>query len=305
MELINPMIAPIQELPIDFGHKVSLHLLREDLIGGLVGGNKARKLKYNIIQALESHTATVLSFGGAYSNHILALAAAGRQFGLNTVGVIRGEELVANWKQNPTLKKAAEYGMKFEFISRSEYRKKEDPEFIQGLKARWGSVFIIPEGGTNKQAIKGCQEILSSQTHNFNVVCSAVGTGGTLAGIIKSSKSHQEILGFSALAGDFLNKEVQKWTSRTNWSITSDFTLGGYAKINSDLVAFINEFKHQYNTALDPIYTGKMMYGIFERIKAGYFPEKTRILAVHTGGLQGIPGMNQKLLKKGLPLLLT
>ncbi len=299
------MISKVEPIPIKFGAGVELSMLREDLIGGIVAGNKARKLKYNLRYALENNYTTVLSFGGAYSNHIVALAAAGKQFGLNTVGVIRGEELKDNWHDNPTLMQAANYGMKLEFISRLEYRNKEAPDFIAKLRAHWGSVYIIPEGGTNAMAIQGCQEILNNQTNKLNIICCPAGTGGTLAGIIESSKKDQEVIGFSALAGNFLNKEVSTWTSKTNWRVTDQYCFGGYAKINSDLVTFINEFKTTYGIRLDPIYTGKMMYGIFDMIKAGDFSENSRILAVHTGGLQGIAGMNKNLNKKGMPLLLT
>lgn len=305
MQLINPVKAAITPIELPLDSKVTLHLLREDLVGGMVPGNKARKLKYNIIQAQNQRATTLLTFGGAYSNHIVALAAAGKQFGFKTVGIIRGEELANKWQQNPTLQQAAGYGMHLEFISRQAYREKENPEFLDALMMQWGRVYIIPEGGTNTLAIQGCKEILSSNTYNYNYICAPVGTGGTLAGIIEASNTDQQILGFSALQGNFLESELCKLTQKRNWKLYSEYSFGGYAKINQQLITFINEFKNQYQIGLDPVYTAKMVYGIFEMIKAGNFSENSRILAVHTGGLQGIAGMNQKLLKKGMPLLIT
>ena len=305
MQLINPVKATITPVELPFNTKVTLHMLREDLVGGMVPGNKARKLKYNILQAQKQGATTLLSFGGAYSNHIVALAAAGKQFGFKTVGMIRGEELGDKWQQNPTLMQAAGYGMHLEFISRAAYRQKESSEFLDTLKTRWSSVYIIPEGGTNALAIQGCKEILNSNTAEYNYICAPVGTGGTLAGIIEASNADQKILGFSALHGNFLETELCKLTQKRNWKLHGEYSFGGYAKINQQLITFINEFKNQYQIGLDPVYTAKMVYGIFEMIKAGNFSENSRILAVHTGGLQGIAGMNQKLLKKGMPLLIT
>jgi 1-aminocyclopropane-1-carboxylate deaminase len=195
--------------------------------------------------------------------------------------------------------------MRFQFISREQYRQKESEEFLETLDQKYNSPYIIPEGGTNKLAIKGCEEILTQAHSEFDVVCVAVGTGGTLAGLANSCLINQKVMGFSSLKGDFLNKDIKKWVKNKQWTLTDSYSFGGYGKINLDLITFINTFYKQTGVALDPLYTGKMMYGIIDLLKTNYFPEKTRILAVHTGGLQGIEGMNQKLAQNGWPLLIS
>lgn len=286
---------------------ISLFIKREDLIDLFVSGNKFRKLKYNISEALQTNCNQILTFGGAYSNHIAATAAAGKKYGLKTIGIIRGEELGKNLAKtlatNETLKYAVEHGMQLYFISREDYRRKGDENFIEKLKAKFGSFYLIPEGGTNVLAIKGCEEILTDKDKEFEYVCCSIGTGGTIAGIINSSSSTQNILGFPALKGSWLTSEIKKYTAKENWSLITDYHFGGYAKVNSELIQFINNFKSKYQIALDPVYTGKMLYGIFDRIENSKFPQNSRILAIHTGGLQGIAGMNDLLIKKNLPLI--
>lgn len=278
-------------------------LKREDQIHTFVSGNKFRKLKYNLIEAKNQKKHTLLTFGGAYSNHIAATAAAGKEFSINTIGIIRGEELIDKIDENTTLAFAKANGMTFHFVNREQYKQKYANEFQNILTEKFGDFYLLPEGGTNLLAIKGCEEILTEEDTDFDYICLPVGTGGTMAGIVNSSKPHQKILGFSALKGDFLENEVKKWTSKTNWEITDAYCFDGYAKINEELVNFINEFKNKTDIPLDPIYTGKMMYGIFELVKTGFFPKNSRILAIHTGGLQGIQGMNLQLKKRNLPLI--
>ncbi len=286
---------------------ISLHIKREDLINPFVSGNKFRKLKYNISEALNCKSSTLLTFGGAYSNHIAATAAAGNKYGLKTIGVIRGEELGKNLKEilakNATLKYAVNHGMKLHFISREAYRNKDKPDFIKSLQAEFGDFYLLPEGGTNSLAIKGCEEILNQEDKKFDYICCSIGTGGTIAGIINSSKANQQILGFPALKGDWLSSEIKKYTTKKNWSLITDYHFGGYAKVNSNLIHFINLFNEKYEIALDPVYTGKMLYGIIDMIENSKFPQNSRILAIHTGGLQGIAGMNELLNKKNLPLI--
>ena len=270
-----------------------------------VSGNKYRKLKYNIEEAVKQHQKALLTFGGAYSNHIAATAAAGKEMGIKTIGVIRGEELAKNRNLNPTLQFAKDCGMEFYFVSRESYRTKTTSGFIDKLKSELGDFYLVPEGGTNKFAIKGCEEILTNEDKGFDYVCTAVGTGGTMSGIVNSSKNNQRVLGFSSLKGTFQTSEVEKHTSKTNYKIIDDYCFGGYAKIDVDLIRFINEFKDKTGIPLDPVYTGKMMFGIFDLMKKGYFKENSSILAIHTGGLQGIVGMNQLLKKKNLPQINT
>ncbi len=297
--------CPIENLKLTaFGIKhFSLSILREDMLHPFVSGNKFRKLKYNLQVAQAQGNKTLLTFGGAFSNHIAAVAAAGKELGFKTIGIIRGEELESKILENPTLSFAQECGMHLHFVSREAYRHKDETEFINNLKNQFGDFYQLPEGGTNALAVKGCEEILSPETASSNYICVPVGTGGTMAGLLKASNENQQVLGFSALKGTFQTSEIEKYTQKTNYKIIDDYCFGGYGKIDIDLIRFINEFKEKTKISLDPIYTGKMMYGIMDLLKKGHFKENSRIFAVHTGGLQGIAGMNLKLKKKNLPII--
>lgn len=290
------------ELPKDFG--VELYLKREDKIHPFISGNKYRKLKYNLAEAKKQKQDTLLSFGGAYSNHIAAVASAGKELGFKTIGIIRGKELIKKISQNQTLTFAKDCGMIFKFISRDAYRTKSDSNFLNNLKNEFGSFYLIPEGGTNDLAIRGCEEILTEEDEAYDFICCSVGTGGTISGLINASSSHQKVMGFPALKGDFLQKDISKFAVKSNWKLITDYHFGGYAKINSELIEFINKFKTNYDIPLDPIYTGKMMFGILELTKKDYFPKGSKILAIHTGGLQGINGMNHYLKQKQMPLII-
>ena len=227
----------------------------------------------------------------------------GKEFGFKTIGIIRGEELHEKMISNPTLKFAQECGMHFKFVSREIYRNKENEDFIKNLKDEFSDFYLLPEGGTNVLAIKGCEEILTETDLIFDYICCSVGTGGTVSGLINCSKPGQQILGFSALKGDFLKEDIGKFVEKKNWQLITDYHFGGYAKINETLISFINEFKSKNQIPLDPIYNGKMMFGIFDLIEKGFFSKGSKILAIHTGGLQGIEGMNLKLKAKGLTLI--
>ncbi|OBQ52194.1 1-aminocyclopropane-1-carboxylate deaminase/D-cysteine desulfhydrase [Tamlana sp. s12] len=290
---------------VDLHHKdVELYVKREDAIHPFVSGNKYRKLKYNVLEAQKKGIKTLVTFGGAYSNHIAAVAAAGQLFGFKTVGIIRGEELWTEIDKNPTLSFAKQRGMRFKFVTREAYRRKSSSDFIAALKDEFGDYYHVPEGGTNTFAVKGCEEILTESDNEFDYICSAVGTGGTISGLINCSKPRQQVLGFPALKGDFLKSDISKFAKQSNWELITDYHFGGYAKINEELVAFINQFKTDYKIPLDPVYTGKMLFGIFDLIEKGFFPKGSKILAIHTGGLQGIEGMNALLKKKNLPLIM-
>ena len=288
-------------LPEDLG--LELYIKRDDLIHSEISGNKYRKLKYNIIEAQKLGFETLLTFGGAFSNHIAATASVGKEFGFKTIGIIRGEELYDKVEANPTLKFAKTCGMQFKFVSRSDYREKTTESFINNLKGEFGEFYHVPEGGTNTLAIRGCEEILSETDKEFDFICSSVGTGGTISGLINCSKHSQQVLGFPALKGDFLKNEIVKFAHQSNWQLVTDYHFGGYAKVAKELIDFINKFKEDTNIPLDPVYTGKMMFGIFDLIDKGFFPIGSKILAIHTGGLQGIEGMNTVLKKKELPIL--
>ncbi len=266
-----------------------------------ISGNKYRKLKYNILEAQAQQHHTLLTFGGAYSNHIAAVAAAGKKFGFKTIGIIRGDELTE--ASNPTLDYAKACNMHLHFVNRDTYRQKADAGFSNTLSSQFGDFYLIPEGGTNALAVKGCEEILTESDAYFDFICCAVGTGGTISGLINSSLPHQKVLGFPALKGDFLREEISKFAHKSHWELITGYHFGGYAKINTELIGFINKFKNDYNIPLDPVYTGKMMYGVYDLIAKGFFPEGSKILAIHTGGLQGIAGMNEVLKQKQLPLI--
>lgn len=277
-----------EQLAIPFPNKISVFIKREDLLHPQISGNKFRKLKYNLIKARQLNQRTLLTFGGAYSNHIAAVAAAGHEFGFNTIGMIRGEELLGKINDNPTLRLAQQQGMRLVFISRADYRRKTEPNFIQALQNQFGEFYLIPEGGTNALAVQGCTEILTAQDkQQFDYICCAVGTGGTIAGLIESSTDQQMVLGFPALKGDFLQAEIQQWTQKTNWELVPGYHWGGYAKTTPALLQFVQDFYGQNGIEIEPVYTGKMLFGIFDLIQQGYFPAHSQILVIHTGGLQG------------------
>jgi len=293
---------PTQKIKIS-NPNFSLFIRREDLIHPFISGNKFRKLKYNLVQAKAENHHTLLTFGGAFSNHIAATAFAGKEYGFKTIGIIRGDELESKILINPTLKFAQECGMQFKFVTREEYRHKTEADFIENLKHEFGDFYYVPEGGTNEFAVQGCEEILTQDDSQYDFVCSAVGTGGTISGIINSSFPHQKVLGFPALKGDFLNNEIRKFVHKENWELITDYHLGGYGKVNPELIAFVNQFYAENQVPLDPIYTGKMVFGVIDLISTNYFPENSKILLIHTGGLQGISGMNLKLKAKKLPII--
>lgn len=284
---------------------ITLFIKREDLLHPFVSGNKFRKLKYNLQEAQQQKQTTLLTFGGAFSNHIAAVAAAGKGQYFKTIGIIRGDEIETKIQNNPTLRFAQECGMLFEFLSREDYRKKSEPNFLLNLKKKWGAFYLIPEGGTNALAVKGCEEILDPDDATFDFICCSVGTGGTISGLINSAQPHQKILGFPALKGNFLNQEIRKFATKDNWKLITDYHFGGYAKVTTELIDFINLFLKDTGIPLDPIYTGKMVFGVIDLMRLKYFPPGSKILLIHTGGIQGIEGMNIRLKNKKSTLLIT
>ena len=280
-----------------------LFIKREDQIHPLVSGNKFRKLKYNLKEALDQKKTTLLTFGGAFSNHILATAIAGKSTGFKTIGIIRGDELGVDLEKtfasNSTLRNASKHGMQFDFVSRETYRNKTSIEFTEILQKKYGDFYCIPEGGTNSLAVKGCEEILTKEDSQFDYICSCVGTGGTISGIINNAKNHQKVLGFPVLKGDFLENEILKYAKKQeNWKLNNDYHFGGYGKYSDELIHFINRFKSQTDIPLDPIYTGKMMFGVLDMINKKKFPNGSKILIIHSGGIQGIAGFNHRLKSK-------
>lgn len=293
---ISPENASFNErVFLPFETSIELFVKREDVLHAEISGNKFRKLKYNLYEAQRLGFSKLLTFGGAYSNHIAAVAAAGRIFGFKTIGIIRGDELANKFMDNETLKLAFENGMRFEFVTRTDYRDKMSEDFIEKLRLKFGDFYMIPEGGTNALAVKGCEEILVEDDVNFNYLCSAIGTGGTISGIINSSSENQKVLGFPALKEIFLQDEISQFTTKENWKLIRDYHFGGYAKTTSELVDFVEDFNQNQNFKIEPIYTGKMFFGLFDMIKNNYFKPGSKILAIHTGGLQGL---NAKILQK-------
>jgi 1-aminocyclopropane-1-carboxylate deaminase len=292
-----------QKIPLHFPNGIELFIKREDQLHPIISGNKFRKLKYNIRAAKEQNKKTLLTFGGAFSNHIVAVAGAGKEFDFETIGIIRGEELQEKIQENPSLVVAQQFGMKLVFVSRDTYRLKDTPEFLEDLQSKFGDFYLLPEGGTNVLAIKGCEEILSDDDINFTHICASIGTGGTISGLINRAASHQNIIGFSSLKGDFLQNDIAKFANQKNWTINCEYHFGGYGKVTNELIEFINSFNLKLAIPLDPTYTGKMMFGIFDLIQNNYFPPNSKILAIHTGGLQGIAGMNIKLEKSGKTMI--
>ncbi len=304
----------IQPLISDFTkkHGISLFVKRLDLIHPTIKGNKWYKLKYNLAEAKKQGKNILLTFGGAYSNHIYATAAAGKLFGFKTIGVIRGEESTV---LNPILTFAKDNDMELYYVNREIYKtirefnsnllinSNDITNIIRNLPFEeiYSHAYIIPEGGSNHFAVKGCKEIseniTNNLTHNFDVICCACGTGSTLAGIILGCPDDiVQKIGFAVLkGGDFLKHDVQKLIDITlplcesaqinNFSIETDYHFGGYAKKNMELLNFITNFQAIYNIKIEPTYTGKMFYGLFDLIGKGYFKENSKILAIHTGGV--------------------
>ena len=277
--------------------QLRVFIKRDDLLHPHISGNKWRKLKYNLIEARQQGQEQLLTFGGAYSNHIAATAAAGQQFGFKTIGVIRGERIEP---LNATLSFAERQGMRLKFIDRVTYRRKGEPEFLASLRKMFGTFHHLPEGGTNQLATRGTGEIIkelkAQLPQPISHICVSCGTGGTIAGIINESDTQTKVLGFPALKGDFFKKEIDDLLEapKENWSLILDYHFGGYAKWDKQLIQFINDFRYNHSISLDPIYTGKMMYGIFDLIEKDFFKPGSNITIIHTGGLQGIGGFNER-----------
>ncbi len=280
-----------------------LSVLREDLNDIDIQGNKYRKLYYNILNAKKKGNKVLLTFGGAFSNHLLAVAQAGNKFGFDTIGIVRGEEKIP---LNSTLKYCEELGMQLYYINRETYRLKNTQDFKDYLRNQYGNFYLIPEGGTNYYAVNGCMEIIED-FNEFDYICCPMGTGGTIAGITIANNNTSRIIGFPALkGGEFLekdtfnhiksvvNNEEDTHDLMNSLTINCDFHFGGYAKINEELINFVRKFNQDHTIKWDLIYNGKMAYGVFELIKSGFFPEGSSILLVHTGGHQGIVGIEER-----------
>lgn len=291
---------PIQEIPVD--KKLKLFIKREDLVHPQISGNKYWKLFFNINNYLAQNPVKsyIITFGGAFSNHIAAVSAVGNLAGIPALGIIRGEELKDKWRENPTLVFARKNGMNLQFVTREEYRYKE--KLTEFLQKEFQNALIIPEGGTNEEAVEGVKMMLNNETKDFDYLCTAVGTGGTISGISKFCEENQKVIGFKAVMDNSLEETIGKLTPRKNFNLI-DSSIGGYGKIKDENIRFINDFKMNYGIPLEPIYTGKMMQKVLEMVEEGYFPENSKILCFHTGGLQGIEGANLLLEKQNRNLI--
>lgn len=296
--LLNNSLEKIN-LPILEAAKVSLYLKRDDLIHPLYGGNKIRKLKYNVLECKRQGKSGLLTCGGAYSNHIIATAAYGKEQGLKTKAIIRGEELLI---ENPTLKDAAALGMELVFVSRENYRAIRDNNVLafELSNSNPADFYFVPEGGTNAFAIDGVAELVSEIDIPFDYLATPCGTGGTFAGLMQDIKNRNaKLLVFSALKnGAYIIDEVaellqQDFDASKLALFTSDYVFGGYGKMKPELIDFVKSFKEQSGILLDPIYNGKMMFGLLDKIERGYFKKGSVIVALHTGGVQAWRGFGE------------
>ncbi|MBN3872971.1 1-aminocyclopropane-1-carboxylate deaminase/D-cysteine desulfhydrase [Nostoc sp. JL33] len=304
---------PLQQINSEIARDagVELYVLRLDLMHPWVNGNKWFKLKYNLLEAKEKNFTTLLTFGGAYSNHIYATAAAGNLFGFRTIGVIRGEERLP---LNPTLSFAVQQGMQLVYLNRQTYRQRNTPPLQEYLQQRFGEVFIIPEGGSNLNGVRGCTEIVGNAmptagyAYAFDHICVACGTATTLAGIALSLDQKQRAIAFPVLKnGAFLAQEIESlltnylasglpapYSSPADWELICDYHFGGYAKVNDNLLLFSQQFREEHGVPLDYVYTAKMFYGVMDLLQQGFFCRGDSLLLVHTGGLQGNVGIEER-----------
>ncbi len=282
--------------------QVQLRLLDLTDIHPFISGNKWFKLKYNLAAyQAAGKTCPLLSFGGAWSNHLHALAYAGYQAGIPTIGVVRGERPAV---LSAMLQDAESWGMRLEFVSRAEYREKQSDIFISVLHERFGEFEYLPEGGSNALAVKGCMEIADALGNAADVdyLCCACGTGATLAGLIAAAPVATQVLGVPALKGaDFLYDDIRRllacsgYADSGRWQLILDAHEGGYGKITPRLADCIERFCLSSGVQLEPLYTGKLLLALEDLLAAGVFPAGTRLVMVHTGGLQGLRGMNERL----------
>jgi 1-aminocyclopropane-1-carboxylate deaminase len=287
LSVFNSHQSSLQKLDIplfkDLG--IDLFIKRDDLLHPEISGNKWRKLKYNLFELEKSNKSGFITFGGAYSNHLHAVAAAGKEFDFETVGIVRGEKPAV---LSPTLQNCLELGMKLIFVSREEYRLKEKSSAIAEIVGSHSELLLLPEGGANQFALKGCEEIVDEIAVPFDYLCLACGTGATMAGILSSNKTDFQTIGFPVLkGGDFIANQITLLNPNVHFKLKTDYHFGGYAKYTSELLEFIREFETQTSIQLDQVYTGKMIFGVFDLARKGFFKRGEKIIALHTGGLQG------------------
>lgn len=279
----QPGLSAISEELFD-RHDVQVDMLRLDQLHPQVSGNKWFKLKYNLMDAIRSSATGILSFGGAYSNHLHALAYAGHRIGMPTIGIVRGEAV-----SNPTLDDCRLWGMQLHFMSRSAYRERHTEAFLEQVKQQFTGYAVVPEGGSNAAGRRGSVEILNGiDLSNYTHIGLSVGSGATLCGVLEASLENQLVLGFAALKQSaYLKDEITAFSGKTNWSLIEDAHEGGFGKYTPALLQFMHEFETKHGIELDVVYTAKLMKAVYGMIAGGQIPAGSRILLIHTGGLQG------------------
>ena len=271
-------------------NEIEVFIKRLDLIDPFISGNKLFKLKHNVDRALLEKKNMLITFGGAFSNHILATAAYAKKKNIDCLAIVRGEEY---FELNPLLTLAKEYGMKFCFVSRKEYSKRNDNNYVSELIRKYKKAFIVPEGGNNKLGVLGAEEILEKQDKSFDYIICPIGTGATLSGIVNSSKRTQKVIGINCINDTKdINKNISQKTNKNNWEIINEFNFGGFAKFDNLLTEYLKKFKLNYKITLDLNYTTKMFFGFEKLIEKKYFQRKSKVLLIHTGGTYGNLGFN-------------
>ncbi|WP_422134427.1 1-aminocyclopropane-1-carboxylate deaminase/D-cysteine desulfhydrase [Endozoicomonas sp. ALD040] len=279
---------------------IAVDILRLDQVDPLISGNKWFKLKYFLIEAHSRKIRTLLSFGGAWSNHLHAMAAAGYRFGFQTIGIIRGEKPA---KPSAMLQDAECWGMRLIYVSRADYKKRYETEYQQALLKQLSlsldQLMIVPEGGSGEEGVRGCEDILdagSIRASEYDEIWLACGTGATMAGIIRSAGSDTRVRGVAVLRGaGFLKDDIQQYLSpvATRWNLELDYHCGGYGKTTPGLIQFILEFERETGVPLDPVYTGKLFFALKKMARSGGLSGISRLLLIHTGGLQGRRGFRE------------
>ena len=276
---------------------VKLYMARADLLHPLASGNKFYKLIPNITYATERGYTQLLSFGGAFSNHIHALALTAQANGFQSIGIIRGEKEYAN---NPTLKEVQAAGMQLEFVTREEYKRRNEPEYLAELASRYPKALIIPEGGSSQLAVGGCMQLIAeiNAVQQSDIITVACGTGATFAGIVCGLEVNQRAIGYSALKDQSLEERVahfidKEYCQHRHYKIKqADF--GGFAKLNNEVIDFVFDWLETTGVLLDPIYTSKMCMRLIQQIEDGEFQAGTSITMIHSGGIQGWRGMEKR-----------
>lgn len=277
------------ENPVLEKKNIKLQLARLDKIHPVVSGNKLFKLHYFIDEAMQSNHKTMVSFGGAYSNHLVAIAFAGKESGLKSIGIVRGEEPK---NLSHTLQQCLQYGMQLQFITRNEYKNTGQPDFINNLKLKYGDFTLVPEGGYHPLGAAGASLIIDLlKDKNATHICTATGTATTLAGLLLKAQQSQQVITVPVIKNMndieerlfyLINKK-----KHNNLQIFDDYHFGGYAKKTEELINFMNVFYANYGVPTDFVYTAKMMYAILDKINNNFFPAGSSIVCLHTGGLQG------------------